>query len=408
MKFSYIAFDNKGKPKKGVTEAASLKEATKLLIDQGWYIKKISPKGKIKSGFQEFSFGRVSLVEKVLFVKHLLTMTKSGINLNEALEVISEQTSSKKFSKVISEILKTIRTGQSLAGAMRKFPKVFDPLTINMIRVGEESGTLEQNLDYLSGELEDRLELKRKIKAAAFYPAIVLMATLGLGLILSYFVLPKITKLFETLSFDLPLTTRMLLWFSQLMDKHGLIVIAGVIGTLIGIKIIIGLKPVKPLWHKLIIHMPIIGNIIVNYNLALFNRTLSILLKSGLTIDKSMVIVVQTTSNLVYKKKARLALPQIQKGKRLSDILSNFNSKRGKELFPLLVTKMIGVGERSGRLDESLDYLSEYFEKEVDNTTKNLTTVLEPILLVFVGLIVGFVAVSVISPIYQVTGQFRR
>ena len=161
------------------------------------------------------------------------------------------------------------------------------------------------------------------------------------------------------------------------------------------------------MWHSLLIKMPIIGNIIINYNLALLNRTLGILLKTGLTIDQAITITSNTLSNKVYQKKVSGTLSQIQKGKRLSDILASFKQSKRKPLFPLLVIKMIGVGERSGRLDESLSYLADYFEKEVDNTTKNLTTTLEPILLIVVGLIVGFIAISVISPIYQVTGQFR-
>jgi type IV pilus assembly protein PilC len=408
MRFSYVAFDAKNRTKKGVIEAASLKEATKLLIGQGWYIKKITPRGKLKTGFREVSFGGVSLIDKVLFVKHLGTMVKSGININEALEVIAGQTNSKRFKKIVTKVLVKVKTGQNLANALAKFPKVFDPLIVNIIRVGEESGTLEENLDYLAGELEDRLELRRKVKAAAFYPVIVLLATFGLGVILAYFVLPKITRLFKTLSFELPLTTKILLWVADLMDKHGLLVILGVIAGLIIFRVLLSLKFIKPLWHWTLIKMPIIGNIIINYNLALINRTIGILLKSGLTIDQSIGIATETTSNVVYKRKLKATFPQIQKGKRLSDSLASFKQSSRKPLFPLLVTKMIGVGEKSGRLDESLGYLAEYFEKEVDNTTKNLTTVLEPILLLVVGLIVGFIAISVISPIYQVTSKFNR
>ena len=408
MKFSYTAIDVAGKTKKGITEAASLKQATQLLLDEGLYIKKIAPRGKLKTGFHDFSIGHVSLMEKVLLVKHLWTMIKSGINLNEALEVIIGQTTSKKFNQIMTKVLNKVKSGQSLGSALSNFPKVFDPLFINMIKVGEESGTLEESLEYLSGELEDRLDLRRSVRAAAFYPAIILAATLGLGLVLAYFVLPKITRLFQSLSFELPLSTRILLQIADLMDKYGLYIIFGVIAGLIALRVLIASKFVKPIWHWLLLKIPIISNIIINYNLVLINRTLGILLKSGLTIDQAINIAIQTTSNVVYQKKLKKVLPQIQKGKRLADILASFKQSKRKPLFPLLTIKMIGVGERSGRLDDSLTYLADYFEKEVDNTTKNLTVVLEPILLIFVGLMVGFVAVSVISPIYQVTGQFRR
>ncbi|MFA5022373.1 MAG: type II secretion system F family protein [Patescibacteria group bacterium] len=408
MKFVYQVFDSSNKTQKGVIDAQNLKEANKLLISQGWYIKKIAPKGIFKSVFSEFSLGGVSLIDKVLMVKHLGTMIKSGINLNEALEVIADQTTSKKFKRIVNDILDKIKAGQSLANALARYPRVFDPLIVNIIKVGEESGTLEANLEYLASELEDRLELRRNIKAAAFYPVIVLSATLGLGLVLAYFVLPKITQLFKTLDFDLPLQTKILLWVADVMDHYGLYIIAGVIFGIIGFRILTKQNFFKPTWHWLIIKFPIVGTIIINYNLVLINRTLGILLKSGLTIDQAIVITSDTTANFVYQKKLKESLPQIQKGKRLSDIFSEFKQSRRSPIFPLLVIKMIGVGERSGRLDESMTYLADYYEKEVDHTTKNLTTVLEPILLIFVGLMVGFIAVSVITPIYQITGKFNQ
>ncbi|MFA6410426.1 MAG: type II secretion system F family protein [Candidatus Buchananbacteria bacterium] len=408
MKFVYHVFDSTNKTKKGVVDASNLKEATKLLIDQGWYIKKIVPKGGFKTGFSELSFGGVSLMEKVLMVKHLGTMIKSGINLNEALEVIADQTVSKKFKKIINDVLDRIKSGQSLANSLARYPKIFDPLIINIIKVGEESGTLESNLEYLSGELEDRLELRRNIRAAAFYPAIVFSATLGLGLILAYFVLPKITQLFKTMDFDLPLQTKILLWVANIMDHYGLYIIAGVILGLVAFRILTKQDFFKPAWHWFLMKVPIVGSIFINYNLVLMNRTLGILLKSGLTIDQAVVITTDTTANFVYRKKLKEILPQIQTGKRLSDVMTEFKQSKRNPIFPLLVIKMIGVGERSGRLDESLTYLADYYEKEVDHTTKNLTTVLEPLLLIFVGLMVGFVAVSVISPIYQITGRFNQ
>jgi type II secretory pathway component PulF len=408
MKFNYIAFDGRTKTKKGVLEAANLKEATKLLLSQGWYIKKIVPKGHLRLIGKDFSLGRVSLVEKTLFVKHLGTMIKSGISLNEALEAIADQTTLKKFKNILDEILSKVKTGQTLGDSLSKFPKIFDPLFINIIRIGEESGTLESNLDYLASELEDRVELRRNIQTASFYPAIVLTMTFGLGLILAYFVLPKITKLFKSLNFDLPLSTKILLWVADVMDKYGPFIIFGFIIGLFLLRLLTLQKFAKPAWHWLIIKMPIVGGIVTNYNLAMVTRTLSILLKSGLTIDHAISITTDTTSNVVYQKRLKEILPQVQRGKRLADSLAGIKQGKRRTLFPFLVVKMVGVGEQSGRLDESLAYLAEYFEREVDQTTKNLTTVLEPILLVVVGLIVGFIAISVISPIYQVTAKFNH
>lgn len=408
MKFKYVAFDASNKSEKGVIEAANLKEATQLLLDQGWFIKKIVPKGRSRGGGREISFGRITLLDKALFVKHLSVMLKSGISINESLEVISEQSSSPKFRKIIKNVLEQVQAGQGLGKALDKYPKVFDPLFINIIKVGEDSGTLEENLEYLATELEDRLELIRNIKAASFYPVIILTATAGLALVLSYFVLPQITRLFTSLDFELPISTRILLFVAHVMDNYGLWVIGGFVGALVGFKVLISQNFAKPAWHWVLLKAPVIGGMIINYNLVMMNRTLNILLTSGLTIDQAIKITIDTTGNRVYKKKIEQILPQIQKGKTLSSILSGFKQSKRHPLFPLLVIKMISVGERSGRLDESFGYLSSYFAKEVDHATKNLTTVIEPILLISVGLAVGFIAISVISPIYQITGQFRQ
>lgn len=409
MKFNYVIFNKNNKTEKGVIEAESLSQATKLLISNGWYIKKITPQGKgLNIPLSSLSFGRVGLIDKVLLVKHLSTMIGSGISINEALEVIVDQSTSSKFRNVITQVRKKIVAGQTLGDALAGYPKIFDPLFVNIIRVGERSGTLEKNLDYLANELEARLDLKRKIKAASFYPMIIFAATFGLGLVLSYFVLPKITKLFDSLQVDLPLSTKLLLDFSALMESHGGLIILGVIGFVIAFKFLVSQSFTKPVWHRFILSLPVAGGVIINYNLVMISRTLSILLRSGLTIDDAITISINTTLNEVYKKKLKLILPQIQKGKNLSDALSSFKQSKRKPLFSLLMIKMLGVGEKSGKLDESLLYLSEYYDKEVDNTTKSLTTVLEPFLLLFVGLIVGFIAISVISPIYEVTGKFNR
>jgi len=408
MKFSYVAVDSKSQTKKGIIEAANLREATKLLLGSGWYIKKIAPSGLGGPKLHFFGFGRLSLVNQLLFIKHFETMLKSGISLSEILDVISEQSPSKKFRRIVGEVADRVRSGQSISDALARYPKAFSPLITNVVKAGEESGTLEKNLEFLAGELEDRLELRQNIRSASFYPAIILSATFGLGLVLVYFVMPKITKLFKTLSFKMPWETRLLIWVGDMMDKHGALIIGGIVLALILLNLLIKQKFFKPIWHWFIIKLPVIGRLMVNYNLVLMNRTLGVLLRSGLTIDKSIMIMIDTTSNMVYQKKYRKILPEIKRGKKFSDVLADFHQSRRQPLFPLMVIKMIGVGEKSGRLDESLFYLAEYYGKEVEHTSKNLTTVLEPILLLAIGLIIGFVAVSVISPIYQITGSFGR
>ncbi len=405
MKFSYVVFDAKKKVKKGIIEAQSLREATKLLISQGWYIRKIYPARSFSFGF---SLRGVSVVEKVLFVKHLGTMIKSGIALSEALDVIAEQTASNRFRRIVEKLSDKVKSGQSLSASLATYPNVFDPFITNIIEIGESSGTLEENLDYLAHALEDRLDLRRNIKTAAFYPSIVLMATFALGLILAYFVLPRISRLFKSMNFQLPLPTKILIFAAEAMDKYGIFIVFGVIGFFILMIFVLRLKISAPFWHYFLIKAPLISPIVINYNLVIATRTLGVLLKSGVTIDQAIVITVNTTTNFYYRQVLNKSLTQVQKGNKFSDALVDLDQSKRKSLFPILVVKMISVGERSGRLDESLLYLADYYQKEVDNQTKNLTTVLEPLLLIFVGLVVGFIAISIIMPIYQVTAQMGR
>ncbi|MBN1779249.1 MAG: type II secretion system F family protein [Candidatus Buchananbacteria bacterium] len=406
MRFTYTAIDQENKISKGALEADNLREATKLLVGKGWYIKKIQAQGKHKLGSMEITLGRVPLMDKMLLVRHLGTMLASSITLSEALSIIAAQSNSPKLKKILTDVISQIRAGQSLSNALAKYPKEFDPFFINILKVGEESGSLEENLNYLAGELEDQNDLKRKIKAASFYPAIILSATLGLGLILAYFVLPKIKDLFLTLSFKLPLSTRILLWTADLFDKHGLAMLVGIIVFVVIFRIAISLKKIKPIWHRFLLHLPIVGQTFISYNLIVIARAMNILLKSGLTIDQAIIVSTNVLRNQVYKKYLQLILPEVQKGKSLSDVIAGFKQPKRHPYFPLLATKMISVGEKTGKLDESFGYLASFYEKEVDASTENFTTIIEPALLIFVGLIVGFVAISVISPIYQVTGQF--
>lgn len=405
MKYNYVVFDAKKKIQKGVIDAPTLRDATKLLINQGWYIKKISPFGPLSLNL---SFGSgASLVDKVLFTKHLSTMIKSGISLTESLEVIAEQTGSKKFREIIEKMSEKIKAGQSLSTSMTAFPKVFDPMIVNIVNIGESSGTLEENLQYLAESLEDRMDLKRNIKSATLYPGIVLSATFVLCIVLAYFVLPTIGKLFKSFSFKLPLPTRILMGASDIMEKHGVIIIVGIVIFIFAFITLIKQKFFKPYWHRFLLSFPVVGKVIKNYNLVLVSRTLGMLLKSGLPIDQGMKIISQTTSNVIYSRSLVKAQAQIEKGKKLSDVLANLPQSKRNPLFPLLVVKMISVGERTGKLDESLLYLAEFYQKEVDNDAKNLAVALEPVLLIFIALVVGFIAVSVIMPIYQITGQMK-
>lgn len=345
---------------------------------------------------------KVSHLDKLLFVKHLSVMIKAGLSLREGVSTIEEQAKSKSFKKILNNIVKKLDNGEALGESLSAYPNAFNELFVNLIKAGEASGSLEENLNYLSIQLEKDHDLRRKVKAALLYPLIILIATLGLGGALSIFVLPKLIPLFKSLNVDLPLYTKILLFTVESIQNYGLFILGGIILLIIFIIFISKLRPIKSLNHRILLKIPIVGTIAKNINLAVFSRTLATLIKSGVSILEAMDIASNTLGNVIYKKKLIDLTSEIQQGKRMTDYL-----KKESKIFPSIFSRMIAVGEETGNLENSLFYLADFYEKEVDSATKNLSTILEPILLVIIGLVVAFVAISIISPIYQITRGLR-
>ena len=341
---------------------------------------------------------RVSFLEKIIFAKHLALMIKAGLSLREGVSTIQEQSRSKKFKKVLDDVIKSIDNGQSLAVSLSRHPRVFDSFYINMIRVGEESGTLEENLEKLALEFEKSYELRKNVKAAMIYPSIILSAVIVLSAALTFFILPKILPIFKTLDIQLPLTTRVLIRFTEIIQNYGFYILAAMVILVVFLGFISRIRLIKILIHKIILKLPMAGIISRNVNLSHFSRTLGILLKSGIPIVKALDITGTTLKNSVYQKELEKVAADVQKGKPISDYL-----KKKETLFPLMVSRMVGVGEKTGNLEESLLYVGNFYEEEVARTLKSLSTILEPILLLIIGLAVGFIALAIISPIYEIT-----
>ena len=348
-------------------------------------------------------FNRVSFREKFFFTKHLSVMLKSGIPIAEILETLSAQAKSGIFKKILGEVTEDVSRGQRLEKAFSKYPKVFSPFYLSLVRIGEESGTLEGSLFYLVEQMEKEHELRQKVQAAALYPAIVLIATGVIGLVLAFFILPQIIGLFESLNVDLPVTTLILIFIAQALRDWGLIIIPGGIGLLFAFLVLLQTPLVKPRWHALLLRLPFFSYFFQSISLATFTRNLGIMLKSGLPITKALATSAEVEGNLVYKRDLKIIAEEIKKGKSIEATLKE---RKFKE-FPLFMVRMVGVGEKSGNLEENLAYLGDYFEDEVDSITRNLATILEPVLLLLIGGVVAFVALSIIAPIYQITGSIR-
>ena len=349
----------------------------------------------------DISFGRVSIEEKVAFAKHLAVMLKAGLTISEALDILKSQ-STGKMKKIIAQIAQSVDSGTSLSVALKKFSHIFPPIFINSIYIGESSGTLDENLESLALHMKKDKELMDKIKGAMFYPMIVMGLAFTLGLVISFVVLPKITPLFEGLNIELPLMTRMLISFSKVIQSYGTGLLLGIIGGVAVLLWLVRQKFSQPVTHYLLLNTPIISGITHNKNLTVFCSTLATLLKSGMNVDQAMNIVSETVDNYYFKKSLKDVSSKAGQGSKISENLSHY-----KKLFPPLAISMLKIGEKSGKMEESLFYLAEYYETEVNNATKKLSTAIEPMLLIFIGLMVGGLAIAIITPIYKITGNVQ-
>jgi len=346
---------------------------------------------------------KVSFLDKLLFAKHLAVMLKSGLNIAEAIESLAVSTKSNKFNKILAQVAVDIRNGQSLAKALKKHPKVFSNFFVSLIEIGEESGTLDESLSYLAEHLGKEYALSKKIQGALLYPTIVIVAVTLVGIGMSLFVLPQLTNLFASLDVDLPLTTVILLYFANLMKNHGILIISSFVAVIILLRILILQPFFRHKWHRFILSLPVFGELIVNEQVSSISRNLGIMLKSGLPITRCLAIQHESTENYVFKNYILELQKAVNKGKNMGEELDKDNYSK----FPDVAIKMIAVGEKTGKLDEVFLYLGDFFEEEVDNTAKNLSVVLEPFILLVIGVFVGFVALAIISPIYELTGSIK-
>jgi type II secretory pathway component PulF len=359
---------------------------------------------KVKKGPLDLNIaiGKVGHTEKAVLAKNLAVMLKSGLTIAEAVEISADQASG-RLKSVLKGVYSSIQAGQTLSASLGRYPKIFSGLFINATKAGEASGTLEENLGNIAEQLKKEKELRSKIKGAMFYPIVVFVAAFFLGLAMAFLVLPKITPLFEGLKIELPFTTRALIWASHIIRDQGTWIFIGTIAVVIFFWWLLKRKFSKPAIHWVLLRLPIVGKITRHTNLSRFASTLGTLLKSGLNIDEALDITASTLNNYYYGKSLSTVVKRVTKGTGLSTAL-----KRYPKLYSKMTVRMIKVGEKSGNLEDTLFYLSDFYETEVDTSTKSLATAIEPMLLIFIGLVVAFLALSIITPIYQITGNVRR
>ena len=358
---------------------------------------------KPKKSFPKFNFGRIKPIERIILAKHLAIALKAGLDIVESFEVLAEQTSSKKLQRILLSIRDDIEQGGSLSDSFVRFSKDFPPLFIDLIYAGEKGGTLPENLEYLAEQLEKDDELKRKIKGAMIYPGIIFFSTIFLAIGLSVFILPKIVYLYESYGADLPMITSVLLKSMSFLSTYWLP------GIIIGIilyavyKLLIRVKKIRYTLDLVKIRMPLFGKLLYMSQISILTRTLGTLVRSGIPIQAAIESVSVTIDNAVYQKFLVETAKDVGAGNSLYSSL-----KKRPDLFPPLSTRIISMGEKTGNLEKNLLYLGDFYEKELDHFTRDLTSSLVPILLLFVGVVIGTVAVAIILPIYRLSGTLGR
>jgi type IV pilus assembly protein PilC len=342
-------------------------------------------------------FSNVPLSEKLFFVQNLGIMLKAGIALSISLKTLAKQTKNKKFAQIIKEVSSNVEKGVSFTESLRPHEKTFGTLFINMIESGEISGKLEEVLSQLYIQMKKNHELIAKVKGALTYPAVILVAMLGIGAFMMISVVPKITVMFKELDAELPLATKVIITVSDVLAKHG--VIAAIIFIFVVLLIIrvYKTKSGKRFFHGILLKMPIFGPIVKKVNIAKFSRTTSSLLKTDIMIVKTFEITAGVLGNVYYRQALNEMSEKVQKGGSIYEIISSY-----EELFPPVVIQMISVGEETGELSYILEELAQFYEGEVDEIMNNLPSIIEPILILVLGSAVGLMAVAIMMPMYSI------
>lgn len=396
--FTYKGTNRAGATVTGEMSAGSKSELQTLLRRQQITPSRMSEKGK------EFNLptfgGGVKAKELAIFTRQFSVMIDAGLPLVQCLEILASQQENKTFQKVLTGTRGSVEGGSTLSAAMKQYPKVFDPLYSNMVEAGETGGILDTILQRLSTYIEKNVKLQRAVKSALVYPIGVLTIAAAVIILLLWKVVPIFATLFAGLGVDLPLPTKIVIGMSNFVGSiFGLLILVGIVGAIFAIKFWYGTPAGRMAIDTIILKLPILGILLRKIAVARFTRTLGTLISSGVPILEGLDITAKTSGNAVIEKALTKVRRSLEEGKSLTDPLKE------SEVFPGMVTQMIAVGEQTGAMDAMLQKIADFYEEEVDAAVKDLLTALEPIMIVFLGLVVGGVVISMYLPLFSLIGK---
>jgi len=400
--FVYTAANNQGEIMNGELETSDIKAVTDYLNRQEMMIISVKKKQELAGGFGAEFFLGISSQEKITLVKHLTTVIKSGLSLKQGIEIILNDAESKSLKKILTEAKFNLEKGQPLSTTFKNYPRIFSPIFIAFIEAGEVSGTLEKSLEYLGDSMSKEYSLTQKIRGAMVYPAVLIAASIGVIVILMVLVMPKLVKVFSQSNMDLPWTTKLIMALSNFFVSN--------IYTLGGLAAIFifsffyfhKTEKAQRMISGAILALPVIASLYKKIILARFTRVLGTLLASGVSILQAIDISAEAIGKNHYQDAVKNLKPEISKGVSVGNAL-----KHQGNIFPHMLASMVDVGEKTGKMDMILIDLANFYEEEIDNSLKSLVSLIEPLLLLVMGLVVATIAFSIISPIYQLIGSVK-
>lgn len=405
MEFEYRAKNLEGKTVGGIIEAVNEAAAIDALTEQGLILLNLVEKGKVPGLAREIHLpflDRVGAKDMVLFSRQLSVMVSAGLPLVRSLEILIKQTANRTLKKIVADITENVRGGARLSSSMAKYSRVFNNFFINMIRAGETSGKLDEVLSYLADEQEKSYDLSSKIKGAMIYPAFILAAAAGVMFIIMTFVMPKLTAVLMEAGVELPLPTKILISVANFLSKFWSTVL--IIFIILLIIIPLAFKRTRPgrvVWDTFKIKIPIFGDLFRKIYMVRFTRSLSTLLVGGVPLNSALRIVSDVVDNVIYKDLILQTVKAVEEGHSISSIFLE-----SKEV-PAMLSQIMIVGEQTGQLDSVLDRMANFYSREIENTLGKLTTLLEPMIIIFLGIIVGGMVAAIILPMYNLASAIK-
>lgn len=401
MRFTFKAKSSTGEIREGTVDAANSETAITMIQEKGMVPIMISKEKEVSELVKsiEHIWAGISAKELSIFFRQMATLVESKVSIVASLKAVGEQTSNIYLKTIIGEMINDVEDGSPLSEAMAKHPDVFGMLTISMVKAGEVSGNLQRSVLFIAENTEKNYELSSKIKSALFYPAFVLLATTAIGFIVFTVVMPKLTGIFKDLNVEIPWYTKFFMSIGDFMQAYWWLVLFGMMAAITAFIYYIKTEDGKKEWDVIKTKIPIVGKLFQYVYISRFSENLAVLLDGGIPIVKALIIVSEVVNNTAYESVILKAADEVKVGGAMSNVIGH------SVLFPPIVAQMIKIGEESGKVSEVLQHIARFYSQETDRITRNLSTMLEPVLISILGAGVAIIVFAILIPIYNIAGS---